>query len=503
MTFLGMVSMAFSGLARKRSRNALTMLGVFIGVFALTMIISLGEGLSAVVTGTVSGDDNLRQISLLPGVGQKQDNEKDIAIEGEMSEARRARLRRAARARREFRGLQGGAAVQLTPEVLDDVRGMEHVVEVRPHILRRYQIEYQGVKRQPGQSTGIDTERGRYRERLVAGSYPSSPTAPEVLVHEYLLYQWGLRDEAAMGEAVGRKITLRSFGAEESALAMPQPTDIRELFKGVELNAKEQEALLLLMPKLQKVADNLRGPQPASRNVMRELTIVGVLRETEAGDPVNLLEDLNNSQVDLFLPDGLARAMQTEAQGGDFRAGRAIITVDSPDNAIKVEEALREKGYSAFSVAQALERSKQALLVITVILSFLTGIAMVVATLGIVNTMITSVLERTREIGVWKAIGATNFQVQSIFILESGIIGLVGGLAGLGVAAALMIPGDWLAQVLIEDRTTIPFNDPVFRLPVWLAVSGPVLGAAVAMLAAIYPARRAARVDPVTALRHD
>jgi putative ABC transport system permease protein len=150
-----------------------------------------------------------------------------------------------------------------------------------------------------------------------------------------------------------------------------------------------------------------------------------------------------------------------------------------------------------------LKRLESTLTIVTILLSFLTGIALIVATLGIVNTMITSVLERTREIGVWKAVGATNTQVQLVFLIESAMIGLVGGLLGLGIAALAMIPGDILARHLISSRTTIPFERDVFVMPIWLILTGPVLGTLVAILAAIYPAQRAARVDPVTALRHD
>lgn len=104
MSWIAMIGLALGGLLRKKGRNTLTMLGVFIGVFALTMIISLGQGLMAVITGTVSGDDNLRQISLLPGFGIKQnDKPEEIVIEGDMSERRRERLRRAAIARSQLR----------------------------------------------------------------------------------------------------------------------------------------------------------------------------------------------------------------------------------------------------------------------------------------------------------------------------------------------------------------------------------------------------------------
>jgi ABC-type antimicrobial peptide transport system permease subunit len=180
-----------------------------------------------------------------------------------------------------------------------------------------------------------------------------------------------------------------------------------------------------------------------------------------------------------------------------------VLLVDSPEAAVEVEQAVRDKGYTAFSVASVLKQVETMLTVITVIIAFLTGIALIVSTLGIVNTMITSVLERTREIGIFKAVGATNGQVMAVFLTESAMIGLVGGLLGLGIAMLAMVPGDVIGGSMIAERAAIPYAGNVFVLPPWLALAGPALGVVTAILAAIIPARRASRIDPVKALRHD
>jgi ABC-type antimicrobial peptide transport system permease subunit len=104
----GILGLAFEGLLRKKGRNLLTMSGVLIGVFALTTIISLGEGLAHAVTDTVSGSDNLRQIGLTGGFGiELSDDPTDVEIDGEMDEVRRERLKRAAINRRQIRQWSG------------------------------------------------------------------------------------------------------------------------------------------------------------------------------------------------------------------------------------------------------------------------------------------------------------------------------------------------------------------------------------------------------------
>lgn len=229
-----------------------------------------------------------------------------------------------------------------------------------------------------------------------------------------------------------------------------------------------------------------------------------MLRELEAQDSFNVVEDGNAYQVDVFLPQETAtRLFLSSAVNRELGFSRAVVVVDEARHAQTVEEVLRDRGYTAFSVATVLSRIESFLAGITIAVSILTGIALFVAALGIANTMVTSVLERTREIGLWKAIGATSGQVRLVFLLEAALIGFAGGLVGLGAALLLRIPAEEIAKLLIAERSAFPVRGGLFYVPVWLPLAGPALATAIAMVAALYPAHRAARVDPVRALHHE
>ena len=128
-------------------------------------------------------------------------------------------------------------------------------------------------------------------------------------------------------------------------------------------------------------------------------------------------------------------------------------------------------------------------------------IAIVVASLGIINTMIMSILERYKEIGIMKAVGASNKDVKKIFLFESGVIGFMGGIFGLALG--------WIVSVIINlvinsiaVRQGVPDMN-YFSFPWWLCLGAVVFSIFISLIAGIYPTLRAAKVDPVVALRHD
>jgi putative ABC transport system permease protein len=141
-------------------------------------------------------------------------------------------------------------------------------------------------------------------------------------------------------------------------------------------------------------------------------------------------------------------------------------------------------------------------LIIDSVLGLLGGISLLVASFGIANTMIMSILERTREIGIMKAIGAEDREIKLIFFFEAAVIGLTGGIIGCLAAWGIDALANRLAYRFILKPQGASFVD-FFSLPPWLWLGAILFALGVSILAALYPASRAARIDPVRALRHD
>jgi putative ABC transport system permease protein len=187
---------------------------------------------------------------------------------------------------------------------------------------------------------------------------------------------------------------------------------------------------------------------------------------------------------------------------------QAIVVVDDPEKILTIQTRLLEDGFFAISAQSALKQLNVIFAVIQAVFGGIGAIALVVAAIGIANTMVMSILERTREIGLMKAVGARNRDVMSVFIAEAGAIGLLGGIFGVlfGIGAAKLI--DVIAQVYISAQLAqagSTSSDPISiaMIPLWLPVFAIVFSLLVGLASGIYPALRAVQLDPVAALKYE
>ncbi len=180
-----------------------------------------------------------------------------------------------------------------------------------------------------------------------------------------------------------------------------------------------------------------------------------------------------------------------------------VVTVDQEEHVKDVEKRIGTLGFNVWSLVQFIDTVRLNAMMITFATAFVALVALIVAAVGITNTMIMSVLERSHEIGVMKALGARERHILLIFLIEGTVIGVAGSLIGLALAWLASIPGDSIARSIMEPQTQWTVKETLFLFPLWLVAGVPAVVSLITTLAALYPARRAARVDPVTSLRHE
>jgi ABC-type antimicrobial peptide transport system permease subunit len=168
----------------------------------------------------------------------------------------------------------------------------------------------------------------------------------------------------------------------------------------------------------------------------------------------------------------------------------------------KLVARLRKEKFEVQSIDIILDTANRIFSVVTIMLSLVGGIALFVASIGIVNTMIMSIYERTREIGTLKAMGASRGDIRLMFMIEAGLIGLIGGTFGL-LMGWLLGRGLNRAALWYAQSRNIPVEDNLFVITPTLALQSLVFAFLIGVVAGLYPANRAARLDPLTALRHE
>jgi putative ABC transport system permease protein len=182
-----------------------------------------------------------------------------------------------------------------------------------------------------------------------------------------------------------------------------------------------------------------------------------------------------------------------------------VLRTETLNDATRISKLVEDEyGFEAATLQTFLDQVNRIFTILQVMLSSVGLLALLVASIGIINTMIMAIYERTREIGILKALGSSNGDVLRMFMVEAGLIGLLGGVVGVLSGWLLGL----LLNVIIIDymkREQVPMlMEAPFFVVTWELVGGALVFATlVGILAGLYPAFRAARLDPLAALRHE
>ncbi len=445
MSFLDLISLILDNLGRRKARVALTAIGVVIGTAAVVVLVSLAIGLQQNATSQLYGIGDLSQIQVMPNYGENGPGMKVVMAGG---------------------GGGGGGGTTSTQKLITDesltelaaIPGVASVVP-RDYIMGQATIKYNRLETYAnivGIGTNDLTSLGMKAE---GGS---------------LLVEKGTM-------IIGAMVSQNFYDPRQRpGQEMPAPPDLLDQQVKLVLTKWDQQG------------------NPITKSF--QIRVAGVIAESRG-----------ESDYSIYMPIDEIKSYNEWINGRRINRQRdgysqVIVKVDSVDKVLDISEQITTLGYQAYTPQSFVQGINSFYVVLQVIFGGVGAIALLVAAIGIANTMAMAILERTREIGLMKALGATNRDVLSVFLGEASGIGFIGGLGGVlfGWSAGQII--NILAIAYLAGQAAKQGGPPptiAVYTPSWLPVFALLFATFIGLVSGLYPALRAATLVPVNALKFE
>lgn len=176
------------------------------------------------------------------------------------------------------------------------------------------------------------------------------------------------------------------------------------------------------------------------------------------------------------------------------------VSVEDTKYVNDVQDQIKAMGYNTYSMADELDNVQEMSNTIQLILGGIGAVSLLVSAIGIANTMIMSIYERTKEIGVMKVLGCVVTDIRKLFLFESSIIGLLGGAVGLGLSYGISYLLNEYAPE-IGEALGISSGYDISIIPIWLAVAALAFSMLIGIVSGLYPARKATKIRAIEAMR--
>jgi len=464
-----LTELALRNLRESLLRNSLTTIGISVGVASLVAMLSLGIGLQQMAS------RRLMKSGLFDTVVVT--SRRDLRNFGREEE-------RNGPAPGESRILDEATRLEIEhlPNVLEAYPDIRFITELRyadkPHLTM--------VSALPASAKSNDAFD------TVQGQFFSSDTAPEVILQKTFAEELLGRtpkpgvDETNVAEVagplLGKELTMRYAQRETAPSATGTPQDHPA---GSSTDNLDETAYSVVSRELKLKIVGVADLDPES---MRGPTRARVFL------PLKLAESLHVMQ-----PTDLREISRAASDQPVYSS--VSVRVNDPSQVRKVEDAIKNMGFNTFSILDASRSIQQFFKVLYAFLGIFGSLALVVASIGIVNTLVMAILERRREIGIMKAIGASDSDVKKLFFAEAGAMGILGGVIGVALGWSIGQLINFGTNVYLKSQSFPP--EHFWAVPWWLVAFAIFFSFGVSLISGLYPAGRAARLDPVQALRYE
>lgn len=461
MNFFDLINMARQNLWRTKLRTSLTLIGVIIGIGALISMVSFGVGIEDNIVNTFKTNDlftSLTITSKAANFGPDRNRNKNKIVEA--------------------------PAIPLNDSLIEILQKNPNIAIAYPKI----NTPVKAVLKNDtiASNTGcLPIKMATYPpyNDLYFGNYFSSDSAKEVIVSLPFLESFGLK--------VLKRDKIKNYKNTDTNLQVAlADTIIGKTINLISSSIKDASPFAMMMG-----LENIIGEE------VTPVKIVGILKEEQFSGPTLREELIIPLTTAKNLPslgfDRVSDLIDQKNYGNDYTS--IFVKAKSMEDLSKVKDYLNNKKLHYFSIDDGLTEMKKAFRIMDSILGIIGFISLIVAGFGIVNTMLMSIMERKREIGIMKAVGGKNNDIRMIFFFEAGFIGVVGAIGGIALGYGITR----IANLIVNQQF---FNNPdemvdMFSFPIWLTLGAVLFSILISLIAGMYPAIRASKIHPIDALR--
>jgi putative ABC transport system permease protein len=462
-----LTELALRNLRESLLRNSLTTVGISVGVASLVAMLSLGTGLQQMLLRRLTKSGLFDTVVVtsrreLRGMGREE----------------------------ERTGPTPGESRTLDEPAREEIEHLPNVLEADPDIRFVTKLMYGDKPHLTMVSAMPESMKTNDAFDGMQGSFFSSEDAAEVILQksfaEELLGKTPLLGgvEPNVSELapplLGKEMTM-SYAQKETTPSTPGPVVPNATPSGdadsATYSVVSREQKLKIVGIVDLDPESMRGPTRGK--VFLPLKLAESLHIMQPTDLREISEAASNQQV----------------------YSSVSVRVKNPAQIQMVENAVKKMGFTTFSILDASRSLQQVFRVLFAFLGIFGSLALTVASIGIVNTLVMAILERRREIGIMKAIGASDTDIKKLFFAEAGAMGILGGMVGVLLGWAIGQIINFGTNVYLKSQS-IP-TEHFWVVPWWLVLFAIVFAFLVSLGSGLYPAGRAARLDPVQALRYE
>ncbi|MGN1124253.1 MAG: ABC transporter permease, partial [Eubacterium sp.] len=434
------------------TRTKLTVIAVVIGTCAIVIMVSIGIGIDKMITSQYDNDTTLNKISVYAG-GEGENGEKALPFDDNA-----------------VKYLEGIDGVKLVTPTLDVT---EYVAVTRGKFNSAW-TQIKAIDLSSMQDMGYT---------LSSGSFSDISKQKPVLFGEQCITNFA--------DAQGRNVKYK----------------YDKDYNITECEIDPMKDIFSIGPKITSSNDSTNMGGEYSSNfdpaLMDKIKVAGVIKKT-AND--------YDSPYSIYVDMSLAKELIRESRQISNTPQKAIeyteiyVFTESMQSVEDVKKTIQDAGFSCYSNADEIEYTKKVMMVVQLVLGAIGAISMFVAAFGISNTMVMSVYERTKEIGIMKVLGCDIKDIKALFLCEAGTIGFLGGAIGMIISYIISITANIVARLVATNMMGIDSEQIkvcVSSIPIWLALGGILFSVLIGVVAGISPAKRSVKVSALTAIHNE